>query len=294
MGPMMRSDASHALTTEFTPMTRCVAPVVPSPTMPTNALESRTRLRDRVLAGRVTFGAFAAVASPVAAELLGRAGLDWVILDLEHSTLTETDLLAGIYALQATSATALVRVEEGTRLRIGRALDFGAEGLMVPRLETVDQVADSVSWMRFPPDGVRGLALSTRGAGMSSVAHADVQRLNALPLGVFQVESPIAVANASAIASIDGVDVLFVGPTDLSHSLGVPGEFGHPTFTAAIDAVAAAAHDHGKAAGILLRGADDVPAYLDRGYTFIGLGSDGGWVASGAATVLGMAKAFIG
>jgi 2-dehydro-3-deoxyglucarate aldolase/4-hydroxy-2-oxoheptanedioate aldolase len=262
--------------------------------MPTDPLEPRTDLRRRVLAGEVTFGAFASLASPMAAEILGRTGLDWAILDLEHSTLTETDLLAGIYALQATRATALVRVEEGTRLRIGRALDFGAEGLMVPRLETVDQVRDAVSWMRFPPDGIRGLATSTRGAGQGSVAHADIHRLNALLLGVFQIESPTAVENAGAMAAIDGVDVLFVGPADLSHSLGVPGQFSDPTFIAALESVAEAAGKHGKAAGILLKGAEDVPASLDRGYTFIGLGSDGAWVGSGASAVLGMARAFIG
>ncbi len=262
--------------------------------MTTDPLQPRTDLRRRVLAGEVTFGAFAGLASPIAAEVLGRTGLDWVLLDLEHSTLTESGLLAGIYALQATPATALVRVEEGTRLRIGRALDFGAEGVMIPRLDTVEQVRDVVSWMRFPPDGMRGLALSTRGAGQSSVAHDDVSKLNALPLGIVQIESPVAVASAEAMAAVDGVDVLFVGPTDLSHSLGVPGRFTDPTFINAIEAVAEAAGTHGKAAGILLKGADDVPAYLDRGYTFIGLGSDGGWIGSGASAVLGMARAFIG
>lgn len=262
--------------------------------MTSDPLQPRTDLRRRVLAGEVTFGAFSALASPVSAEVLGRTGLDWVILDLEHSTLTEADLLAGIYAVQATPATALVRVEEGTRLRIGRALDFGAEGLMIPRLETVDQVRDAISWFRFPPDGVRGLATSTRGAGQGAVAHEDIHRLNALPLGIFQIESPTAVANAEAMAAIDGVDVLFVGPADLSHALGIPGRFTDPAFIEALESVAQAAGTHGKAAGILLRGADEVPAYLDRGYTFIGLGSDGGWVGAGAKAVLGQVRAFIG
>ena len=256
--------------------------------------QPRTDLRRRVLAGEVTFGAFAGLASPIAAEILGRTGLDWVILDLEHSTLSEADLLAATYALQVTLSAALVRVEEGTRLRIGRALDFGAEGLMIPRLETAEQVRDAVSWFRFPPEGIRGLALSTRGAGQGAVSHADVHRLNELPLGIFQVESPTAVANAEAMAAIDGVDVLFVGPADLSHALGVPGRFTDPTFVQALESVAEAAGKHGKAAGILLKGSEDVPAYLDRGYTFIGLGSDGGWVGSGASAVLGMARAFIG
>jgi 2-keto-3-deoxy-L-rhamnonate aldolase RhmA len=148
--------------------------------------------------------------------------------------------------------------------------------------------------MRFPPQGVRGLALSTRGAGMGEVEHADVSRLNALPLGIVQIESPAAVAAAAGMAALDGVDVLFVGPADLSHSLGVPGRFGDPGFTAALDAVAAGCRAHGKAAGILLRGSDEVASYLERGYRFLGLGSDGGWVSAGARAELTRARAIAG
>ncbi|MGH2406734.1 MAG: HpcH/HpaI aldolase family protein [Candidatus Limnocylindrales bacterium] len=259
--------------------------------MMSDLLEARTRLRARVLGGELTFGAFASTASPTAAELMGRSGLDWVILDLEHSTLTEADLLTGIYALEATPAAALVRVEESTRLRIGRALDYGAEGLMIPRLETPAEVRDAISWLRFPPEGMRGIALSTRGAGMSEVAHADVHRLNARPLGVFQVESPLAVANAAEIAAIDGVDVLFVGPADLSHAMGIPGEIREPSFIAALEAVAAACQQHGKAAGYLLRGAADVGRHVAMGYRFLGIGSDSGWVRDGARAAVTAARA---
>ena len=262
--------------------------------MTTDPLAPRTDLRERVRAGEITFGAFASVASPTAAELMGRSGLDWVILDLEHSTLTETDLLAGIYALQATTATALVRVEEATRLRIGRALDFGAEGLMLPRLETPDEVRAALSWMRFPPDGIRGLALSTRGAGKGEVAHADVHRLNDSILGVFQVESPVAVAKAAEIAAIDGVDVLFVGPADLSHSMGIPGEITNPAFIEALETVSAACREHSKAAGILLRGAAEVGRHVDMGFRFLGIGSDGGWVRDGARATVSAARASLG
>jgi 4-hydroxy-2-oxoheptanedioate aldolase len=262
--------------------------------MTSDPLEARTGLRARVLGGEVTFGAFASTSSPTAAELMGRSGLDWVILDLEHSTLTEADLLAGIYALETTPATALVRVEEATRLRIGRALDYGAEGLMIPRLETPDEVRAAISWLRFPPDGIRGIALSTRGAGMSEVAHADVHRLNVRPLGIFQVESPVAVANAAAIAAMDGVDVLFVGPADLSHAMGIPGEISDPTFVVALEAVAAACQQHGKAAGYLLRGAADVGSHLEMGYRFLGIGSDSGWVRDGARATVNAARASLG
>jgi 2-dehydro-3-deoxyglucarate aldolase/4-hydroxy-2-oxoheptanedioate aldolase len=251
----------------------------------------RTHLRTRVLAGEVTYGAFAMAGSPLATQLLGRAGFDWLIVDLEHGEATEADLVANILAAQAAGTTAIVRPQSGERLRIGRALDMGAEGIMVPRLETPDEVRDAVSYLRFPPDGVRGLALVTRGAGLGSVRHADVRGLNQPILGVIQIESARAVDNAPQIAAIDGVDVLFVGPADLSHDLGIPGRFEEPAFQAALRTVAGAASASGKAAGILLRAASEAGAYRDLGYRFLGIGSDGTFVIDGATAALEAARA---
>ena len=98
---------------------------------------------------------------------------------------------------------------------------------------------------------------------------------------MFQVESAVAVEAADDIAAIDGVDVLFIGPADLSHDLGIPGEFANARFIGALDRVATAASAHGKAAGILLQDASEVPAYLARGYRFLGIGSDYGQIAEG-------------
>lgn len=260
------------------------------PASPSDPRPARTRIRERVLAGEVTFGAFAGLGSPLAAELLGRAGFDWLIIDLEHGLGTEADLLALLYATEATPAAAIVRVEEGTRLRVGRALDFGAEGLMIPRLETTDEVRRTAGWLRWPPDGTRGLAAITRGAGLGEVPHAEIRQLNARTLGVFQVESPVAVANAAELAAIDGVDVLFVGPADLSHSMGIPGEFTNPAFVEALAAVADAARSAGKAAGILLRTADEVRPHLELGYTFLGVGSDQSFIIGGARAILAEAR----
>ncbi len=256
----------------------------------------RSRIRERTLAGEVVVGAFVMLGSPGGAELLARAGFDWLIVDCEHGTGTEADVLAQLYAIESAGAlggrttAALVRPEEGTRLRIGRALDMGAEGLMIPRLETVEEIRRVVSWFRYPPDGVRGLALGTRGAEQGEVAHADVRRLNARLLGIIQIESGAAVAAARETAAIDGVDVLFVGPTDLSHALGVPGRFDDPTFTAALDTVVSACRAHGKAPGILLRKLGDLDRYLELGFTFVGLGSDGAFVTDGAREAVAAAR----
>jgi 2-keto-3-deoxy-L-rhamnonate aldolase RhmA len=259
-------------------------------------VRGRTRIRERVLAREVVVGAFVNLGAPAAAELLARAGFDWLIVDLEHGAGTETALAAQLYAIESAGAlgggatAALVRPEEGVRLRIGRALDAGAEGVMIPRIETADEVRRVVSWLRYPPDGVRGLALGTRGAEQGEVAHADIRALNARILGIIQIESAAAVAAAYEIAAIDGADVLFVGPTDLSHALGVPGRLTEPVFIEALTTVVAACRSHGKGPGILLRKLEDLDRYLELGFTFIGLGSDGAFVTDGAAAAIAAAR----
>ena len=217
---------------------------------------------------------------------LARAGFDWVIVDLEHGSGTESDLLASLLAIGTTPAAAMVRPQSAERLRIGRALDLGAHGLMVPRVDVPEQAREAISFMRYPPDGVRGLALSTRGAGLGERGHAEIRGINEHIVGIIQIESPSAVERAAEIAALDGVDVLFVGPTDLSHSLGVPGQFTSPVYLAALDTVVAAADAAGKAAGILLRDITTLPRHLELGFRFIGLGSDDAFVTEGARAMV--------
>ena len=262
--------------------------------LPTPSIPPRPDLRRRVLAGEPTIGLFVNLGSLVSAELVARTGYDWALVDLEHGMTTEADLLAQLVAIQATPTAAVVRVVSSERLRVSRILDLGADGLMIPRLETVEEVRETLSWMRYPPEGIRGVAAGTRGAGYGTLSHPEIRTLNERILGVFQVESPVAVAAAGELAAIDGVDVLFVGPADLSHAMGIPGEFAHPEFTDALDRVAAAASGHGKAAGILVRDASEVGAYRARGYAFIGIGSDSGLVTSGARSQLAAARAALG
>lgn len=248
-------------------------------------------LHTRLRAGETLYGTFAGLGSPVATEMVARAGFDWVLIDLEHGAGSEADLLANLHAMGATRAAALVRPRSGERLRIGRALDLGAHGIMVPRIDLPEQAREAVSWMRYPPDGSRGLALSTRGAGLGELGHIDVQAINQRIFGIIQIESPSAVEHAAEIAAIDGVDVLFVGPTDLSHSLGIPGRFDDAIYLEALRHVATTAEAAGKAAGILLRDATALPRHRELGFRFIGLGSDGAFIADAARAVLAGARA---
>jgi 2-dehydro-3-deoxyglucarate aldolase/4-hydroxy-2-oxoheptanedioate aldolase len=247
-------------------------------------------LRTRIRAGETLIGVFSDLASPLAVELCGQAGFDWTVLDLEHGAATEADLLALLYAAGTAQMAAIVRSQSAERLRVGRALDLGAAGVMLPQLRSIDEVREAVSFLRYPPIGQRGVALRTRGGGMGSLGHADVARVvNERIVGVVQIENAGTVADAAAIAALDEVDVLFVGPADLSHSLGIPGRFDEPQFQDSLRAVVDACRTHGKAAGILIYDAAGLPPLVEMGFTFIGLGSEGSFVSSGARAMLAAA-----
>lgn len=251
----------------------------------------RPALRPRILAGETLFGLFVDLGSPVSAEICGRAGYDWLVVDLEHGASSEASLLAQLHAIETTSATAIVRPQSGERLRVGRALDLGAGGIMIPQSQSAEEVAAAVRHLHYPPKGIRGVALRTRGAQLGAVGHGDVGRVNDTIAGIVQIEAPRAVEEADQIAAIDGVDVLFVGPADLSHSLGVAGQFQSTTYLDALTAVVAAASAHGKATGILVYDTAVVTRHLEMGFRFIGIGADAALVADGARRALAAVRA---
>src|SRR5215470_1048657 len=194
-----------------------------------------------VRSGTPTLGTFIGSASPMAAEVCAAAGVDWVLLDLEHGAGGEEQVRDVVPAAGSYGVPTVVRVESAARIRMGRVLDSGAAGIMLPRMNTADEVAEAVRHLRYPPAGDRGVATYNRACRFG------LDRANAEVLGVVQIESAVAVGHAEAIAALDGVDVLFVGPRDLSHDLGVPGELTAPAFTDAIAHVLAAGHRHANA-----------------------------------------------
>jgi len=236
--------------------------------------------RRRVLAREVLLGTFIQLASPLATEIVAQAGFDWLLVDLEHGSGSEATLLADLQAMNGSGVRAMVRVESGERLRIGRALDAGAHGIMVPRITSADQAAQVARFLRFPPQGVRGVALGTRGAGFGRVAVADVSRLNEDVLGIMQIETLESLESVDAIAAVDGADVLFIGPSDLSVALGIPGQLDHPRFREALERIVDAARRHNKAVGTLLRNAQQVEATVRQGITFIGISSEASLLAN--------------
>ena len=231
------------------------------------------RLRDRLKAGEAVIGCFLSLGSPLTSEIMGAAGYDWALIDLEHGAGDEKDALVQIQALAGTGTPAIVRVEGCERQRTHRVLDFGAHGIMFPRIDTPEQARQAVAAMHYPGRGVRGVAFSNR-ACMYGTNMRPYMEGSANLLTIVQIESPQAVGNADAIAALDGVDVLFVGPTDLSHSMGVLGQFDAPEFVRAIENTVQAAAKHGKQAGLLLPAPADFARYYKAGYRFIASGSD--------------------
>jgi 4-hydroxy-2-oxoheptanedioate aldolase len=237
--------------------------------------------RARLLAREWLAGTWVATGSPVAAEIAGLAGFDWVLLDHEHGPGGEETMLHQLLAVSATPAVPIVRIAANETPRFKRALDAGAHGVMAPFINTAAEARAAVAAMRYPPRGVRGVVKVNRGSNYG--ADWEDYRLHAhewLPF-IAQIETPEAVAEIDAIAAVDGVDVLFVGPTDLTHNMGIGEQFDHPDFLAAQRRVVDAARKHGKAAGTLVHNPALVAPRREQGFTFVALASDSGVLRAG-------------
>src|SRR3954466_10539291 len=232
-----------------------------------------TPLKARLAAGETLFGSFLTLGSPLAAESLGLAGFDWLLVDLEHGGGHAPQLLGQLLGATAAGWDALGRVESDARGRTARALDLGVEGVMCPQVNSAAQAEAWASALHYETG--RGVALFHRGARFGTDPEAMAHARERV-LGIAQIESPAAVEAVEEIAAVDGIDVLFVGPSDLSYAMGKFRRFDDPEFRSAIERVTAAARDAGKTAGIFLTALDQVPAALADGFRMIALGSDGG------------------
>jgi 2-dehydro-3-deoxyglucarate aldolase/4-hydroxy-2-oxoheptanedioate aldolase len=264
--------------------------VTRGPGAPSQELHTPATLRQRVLAGETTIGTFIFSASPFLVEVVARVGLDWLLIDLEHGTADESDLLPLLLGAAAGGTPALLRVESGERIRVGRALDLGASGVMVPQVHSAEQARRFAGWMRTQPAGDRGIALFTRGMDYGLVGHTGVAARHESLLAIVQIESRSALDEVEGIAAVDGIDVLFVGPTDLSHALGIPGRIDHPTYVDAVRRVARAAIAAGKAPGVLVWDPEDVGRYAGMGFSFFSLSSEANTLDRALRSALGSAR----
>jgi 4-hydroxy-2-oxoheptanedioate aldolase len=244
-------------------------------------------IKKRIYNGETLIGCWLNLGSALTAEIVGMSGFDWVLIDIEHGLGSEREVLQQLLALEHTAAAAIVRVESYQRQRFHRVLDFGAEGIMCPRIHTVAEAEQAAKAIRYQPEGSRGVAKMVRATHFGSDFDEYYANHKENLVCIVQVETEKILDSLDSVAATDGIDVLFVGPTDLSIALNVYGNPGHPRFINAIRATADAARKEGKAAGILLQKPEEFGKYYEFGFRFIACGSDSGFVQGSARSMAG-------
>ncbi|MGQ0564791.1 MAG: aldolase/citrate lyase family protein [Gemmobacter sp.] len=235
--------------------------------LPTNRFKARLR------AGEQQIGLWNSVTGSLVSEALAGAGFDWIVIDTEHSLTDVPDTLAMMQAMAAYPVSPVVRPAANDAVLIKRLLDLGAQTLVVPYVQNAAEARAAVSAMRYPPRGIRGVAGLTRAGRFGAVAGYTARAEEELCL-IVQVETLEALAEIEAIAAVDGVDGLFIGPSDLAASMGHPGAPGHPAVVAAVEDAITRIVAAGKPAGILTLDQDFARRCMDLGTTFTAVGMD--------------------
>ncbi|MEI2269127.1 aldolase/citrate lyase family protein [Microbacterium sp. No. 7] len=233
-------------------------------------------------ADRPLAGMWVCSGSPLVAEICAGAGLDWLLIDMEHSPNGLESVLAQLQAVAAAPVTAVVRVPIGDVVTIKQVLDLGAQNILVPMVDTAAQAAELVAAVRYPPHGRRGVGSALARSGRWNRVEdylADADRHVSL---FVQVETIEGVRNADEIAAVDGIDGVFVGPSDLAASMGLLGAQTHPDVVAAVLDAFAAVRASGKPVGVNAFDPDAAQRYLDEGASFVLVGADVALLARGS------------
>ncbi len=244
----------------------------------------RQRLKDRQL----LVGMVVTLGLPEVAEVLSGAGFDWLFLDAEHGPLDTLALQRLVIGAGATPC--LVRLAASSELEVKKALDIGAAGIIAPQVNSPEQAAQVVRWAKYSPLGTRGVG-AARAHGYGFAFKEYLAKANDQTVVVVQAEHGDAVSNIEAIAQIEGIDAVLVGPNDLSASLGHLGDMAHPDVVAAIDRVTDACRRAGMPLGIFGMNPAAVKPYLERGYTLIVCGVDTVLLGTAARELLNHIKA---
>jgi len=233
-------------------------------------------------AGRPQIGLWQALGSPYTAEICATAGFDWLLLDAEHGPNTLSTILPQLQAIAGHPSHPVVRLPAGETRLIKQYLDIGAASLLIPFVESAEQAQALVAAVRYPPDGVRGVASglvrASRWGLRSDYLHAADLEICLL----LQIETPRGVENLDAILDVEGVDGVFIGPADLSAAMGHRGDPGHEAVQAEIAHAIGRIRARGRAAGILATDPAHIRRYRELGCVFVAVGSDVAILAQGA------------
>ncbi len=233
-------------------------------------------VREKLRRGECCFGIMAfEFFTPGLPQVLAAVGAEYVIFDMEHSGCGLDTIKEQVAFARSAGIVPVVRVSGHEYHLVAPVLDAGAMGIMVPGVETAEQAEGIASWCRYRPDGRRGLAF---GIAHDDYACGDIvetmRRANDRTLVIALIEAEAGIANVEAIMAVPGIDVGWLGHYDLTDSLGIPGQFDHPRFLAAVDRLLAACRSQGKAAGFMDGNLDFVEAMMTKGFRAIGYGTD--------------------
>jgi 4-hydroxy-2-oxoheptanedioate aldolase len=241
-------------------------------------------LKERLLTGQDLVGTFVQIAAPAIVDILGAVGLDFAVIDTEHGPIGRDSMAALVRAAQGAGLGAIVRTSPD---EIGQCLDAGADGVLVPRVTSVNTAREVVAAARYAPDGTRGACIGVRAQRYDAVPWTSyVATANATTLVALALEGPHTLALAPEIMAIEGVDVLFVGAFDLSQSLGFPGHPMHPAVTEALTHIVADAARHQCAVGTWAPTAADGRVRRDAGVRFLTVGTDALIFSHAAASIV--------
>jgi 2-dehydro-3-deoxyglucarate aldolase len=226
-------------------------------------------------AGKRLIGCWVSLTSPITAEILGLAGFDWLLIDGEHAPNDLNTFVLQLMALKDSPSAPVVRPQSNDAVLIKRLLDAGFANFLIPMVDTADDARRAVAATRYPPAGIRGVSVSMRGNRYGTVGDYQQVANEHVALAV-QIETPTAVANVEAICAVEGVDAVFIGPSDLAAGYGYLGQASHPHVQAAMRTVIETARTAGVPVGILAPVEADARRYLDMGVTMVAVGSDQG------------------
>ncbi|MBT3378338.1 MAG: 2,4-dihydroxyhept-2-ene-1,7-dioic acid aldolase [Lentisphaerae bacterium] len=248
-------------------------------------------LATKVRNGEVTIGTWIQAGHPTIAEVLAEAGFDWIAADCEHTDIDMTQFAGLARAMYGRGPAPLVRVRENDTLAIRQVLDMGAEGVIVPLVNSPAEAEAAVRAAKYPPQGVRGFAFS-RMNDWGETFEDYLAQANSTVLVIVMIESREGVENIDDILAVPGVDGVFIGPYDMSGSYGIPGQTQDPIIKAACAQVAVACKQAGKAAGIhvVLPSAAAIQEAVADGFTFIAVGVDTVFLAEAAKSALTCAR----
>lgn len=250
----------------------------------------RNVFKHAIARGELQIGLWCSLCSPITAEIVCHSGFDWLLLDTEHSPNEVPDVLSQLQAVQAGSASPIVRPAWNDLVLIKRLLDVGAQSLLIPFVQTADEARRAVEATRYPPDGIRGITGSGRASRYGRVTNYLKNASQEICLLV-QVETKSALDRIEEIASVDGIDGIFIGPNDLAASFGHIGNWAHPEVQSALEDAVRRLKKIGKPAGILTPNEEEAKRFIQWGYTFVAVGADLGLLARGADA---LAKRFKG